>query len=341
MRNLMVLLSFLLLIFPVRSQKSKNHLPNKPGIWKYDYKIQAKTADEIQFKKNVTNLVEWFHQQIPLFASPKGYNLWALATGMWDNHYRFSPINYGLRAEINFYFHMFFSDGSIWKVELPESCYYSFNINNTQGGILNHHGQFPYFDHLKDNPKLEKAINTAASKLDDIKTIFPFKESLADGVDLFEESPGSNRRHIVIFNPERPPYNIPVTVKEVATAYLEYYSLYQKTELDLMLLQELKKEIANIPAEELNAQAYTGHNSNIVFRFNGQKLGMPLVRFNPEYWDRSLPPSAIQYLSFYVPQVTEVEIQDYLERFGYPNYSKKLLKEINWGKLSDQIMKKR
>lgn len=323
----------------IKAQSPAGYLPDKPGIWKYDYKIQAKTADEIQFKKNVSVLNEWFHQHIPVLAQPKGYNLWAVTTGMWDDHYNLSPANYGMRAELDFYFHMFMSDGSIWTAELPEACYYSFQINNTQGGALNFHGQFPYFDNLKDDPKLEKAINAAASKLDDIKTILPIKQELATGVHVYEEYPGSTRCHIIVFNPERPLYYVPVSLKELADIYLEYYSLYQKLEIDRMLIQELKNEIARIPAEELSSQAYLGHGSNIVFRFNGQKQGMPLVRFNPEYWDRSLPPSAIQFMTFWYPQMTDAQMEEYFKNSGHPFYSQLLVNAINWSKLAGMIQK--
>lgn len=340
MKRLSILLSVIVLFCSNWSvaQKSKGYLPDKPGTWKYDYNIQAKTAGEIQFKKNNAALAEWFHQHIPLFTQPKGYNLWAVSTGAWNDHYKLSSANYGMRAEMDFYFHMFISDGTIWKAELPEACYYRFDVNNTQGGPINYHGQFPYFDYLKDDPKLEKAINTAASKLDDIKILSPFSKELAPGVHVYE-TPGGKNSSLVVFNPARPNWYVPVTVKELADIYLEYYSLYQKLEIDRMVLQELKNEIAAIPADELNEQAYTGHNSNIAFRFNGRKQGLPMVRFNPEYWDRSLPPSAIQFMTFWYPQRTESEMAEHYEQFGYPVYSQMLVNQINWTDVAGLIMK--
>jgi hypothetical protein len=192
---------------------------------------------------------------------------------------------------------------------------------------------------LKDDPKLEKAINTAASKLDDIKILSPFSKELAPGVNAYE-TPGSENNSVVVFNPARPNWYVPVTVKELADIYLEYYSLYQKLEYEQMILAELKKEIAAIPSEEMNSQAFMGHDSNIVFRFNGRKQGLPMVRFNPEYWDRSLPPSAIQFMTFWYPQRTENEMQKHYEQFGYPVYSQILVNQINWTDVAGLIMKK-
>jgi len=323
----------------VLAQKSAAFLPEKPGKWKFDYNIAVRNNDEIKFKDNITTLAEWFHQNLPLLTHPKGFNLWAYAAGMWDDHYQISDSNYGLRAELNFNFQLFTSNGEIWTAELPKASYYSFQINNTQGA-LNYHGQFAYFNNLQDDQKLGNAINEAASKLDDIKIGFPFKEELAPGVHLYEETPGSDRCHIVVFNPERPPYWIPVTIKELAAIYLEYYSLFQKQEINQMILKELKDELSRIPEDELNSPAHSGHDSNIVFRFNGRtQEGQPLVKFNPDYWDRTLPASAIQLMTFWYPRMSRKEMDEQLIRFGYPVNSQILINQINWGDVAGLIMK--
>ena len=64
-----------------------------------------------------------------------------------------------------------------------------------------------------------------------------------------------------------------------------------------------------------------------------------MVRFNPEYWDRSLPPSAIQFMTFWFPQRTESEMQEHLERHGYPVYSQMLVNQINWNDVAGLIRK--
>ena len=93
----------------VLAQKSAAFLPEKPGKWKFDYNIAVRNNDEIKFKDNITTLAEWFHQNLPLLTHPKGFNLWAYAAGMWDDHYQISDSNYGLRAELNFNFQLFTS----------------------------------------------------------------------------------------------------------------------------------------------------------------------------------------------------------------------------------------
>lgn len=333
-KNILILL--LLLTAPhAFADESSKFLPDKPGKWKLQCSKQAKTADEIKFNKNVSALAEWFRDNTPLLGAPRGYNLKTFITGSWDNYYRLSRANYGLRADMTFYFHLFLKNGKIWTAELPSASYYSFQINSTQAGTGSH-GSFSYFSNITDDPKQEKRINAAAADMDAIRIAFPFREELAPGVHVYE-NPGSSGYTIIVFNPRRPAYWIPVTVKEMAARYLEYYSLRPS---DQILLQELKKELAQIPANELNAPAYTGHNANIVFSVNGRNMGLPLVRFNPDYWDRSLPPSAIQYMTFWYPQMSSEAMEEHLKRFGYPVRSQMLVNQINWGTVSELIRDK-
>ena len=126
----------------------------------------------------------------------------------------------------------------------------------------------------------------------------------------------------------------------MAAIYLEYYSLFQKQEINQMILKELKDELSRIPEDELNSPAHSGHDSNIVFRFNGRtQEGQPLVKFNPDYWDRTLPASAIQLMTFWYPRMSRKEMDEQLIRFGYPVNSQILINQINWGDVAGLIMK--
>ena len=74
--------------------------------------------------------------------------------------------------------------------------------------------------------------------------------------------------------------------------------MLQRTELDRMLVQQLKAEIAGLTPEELAAPAYLGHDSRTVLKVNGQAQGLALMRFNPASWNRALPMSAVQLVSY-------------------------------------------
>ena len=49
---------------------------------------------------------------------------------------------------------------------------------------------------------------------------------------------------------------------------------------------------------ELNAPAFNQSDDGIL-KVNGNGDGLQYMRFNPNYWDKSLPPSAIQFITFY------------------------------------------
>ena len=322
----------------ITAQSQSEFLPEKPGKWSFSCSKPGGSPAEADFNKNLVMIAEWFHQNVPMLNKPAGHDLKAVASGIWDNNYRKDPANYGMRSEMTFMFQLFLSDlshGGKWTVEPPT---YSFDINNTEAG---HHsrGNFPYFDELQDDPSKEKAINEAAAKMNGIIAMFQFQKQLFPGVDVYQESADGDRCHIIVYNPERAPYWLPLTVKEVADIYLEYYSLYQKSELDRMMLEQLKTEIAELSAKELASPACNGHDSHFALPVNGKNQGPQLVRFNPDYWDRSLPPSAIQFMSFWYPQMTEAQMEEFRKNNGYPNYSQLLVNQVNWGSVAGLIMK--
>lgn len=331
-----------LYISPVNSQVKFKWMKDKPGKWIYKYNINQNSVDELQFKKKLSELTDWFHKNIPLFEKPTGYNLNTYISRGWEEHYNLSPSNYGLTAYINFSFQLFDKNGEPWIAELPSASYYNYPMINRlpgSGSWIGTIGQFDYFNNTKHDPKLEKAIDRVASKLDEMMTIYPLKEEIAPGLHLYNGQDGST--FVVVFNPERPPYLIPVMLRELTEAYLNYYSLFQTLEIDRMMLAELKKEIAAFTEEELNGPAYAGHPSNIVLTQSSNNRNLPIMRLNPEYWDKSLPPSAIQLMVFWNPNKTEQEIDEHYERFGYPLHNQKLVNQINWQEIVKLIAKKK
>jgi hypothetical protein len=316
-----------------KSQSPSEFLPDKPGKWSYSSNIQTTGTDNAAFKKNLSVLAEWFRQNTPMLENPVGFDLLATSFGISNNNYAWNAANYGLRSEMVFAFQLFLADlsrGGKWSVEPPK---YTFYINNTETG----HGTNPNYKYFSVSeydpfgvknfsPAQEKAINETVVKLNGIFPVFPFAREMAPGVNVYKESADGHFHHIIAFNPERPPYWLPVTLRELADLYLEYYTSIK----DEFLLPQLKKEIAELSEEELNAPAYFGHDTHFVLRANGKNKGMQLMRFNPEYWDRSLPPSAIQFMTFGYMQMDDDKKKEYYENHGHPNYVDLLMNQINW-----------
>jgi hypothetical protein len=125
----------------------------------------------------------------------------------------------------------------------------------------------------------------------------------------------------------------------MAEMHLQYYKIRNKIEMDRLLLEQLQKEISELSEEELNAPAFSGHDEHFVLKVNGKGEGLKLMRFNPNYWDRTRPKSDIQFMTFYYPQMDEVAIAESYKNNGHPFYSQLLVDEIDWKKVLGLIKK--
>jgi len=325
------LFAFLLILIPalVNAQKSAEFLPDKPGkLILNQYSMNE--ADELH--RNVKMVAEWFIQKAPVLTNPKGFDLWVYFTGYWNDKYKLQPGNYGRRGELNFDFQMFSREGGKWTVEPP---HWSFDINNTEYG----HGSnsnLPGWDNTKDPESLEKPMNKAAADLNDLFRVFPFVREIAPGVRLYG---GGN---LIVFNPDRPQFWVPVTVREVADMKLAYYSLFE-----VHLLPYLKEEIAKLTKEELNAPAFSGHDEFFVLNVHPElddktnENGGRIMRFNPDYWDRTLPPAAIQFMTLYYPERSVTETDDFFKYNGYPIFGDVIMNSIKLEELAGLIARKK
>jgi hypothetical protein len=87
------------------------------------------------------------------------------------------------------------------------------------------------------------------------------------GVNVYVENPGG-RKQIAVFNPDRSPFWLPVTMKELADASLEYFAVFNKIEIDRIIFTQLNQKIAELSFEELAAPAYFSHDSHFVLKAN-------------------------------------------------------------------------
>lgn len=336
------------LILPILSHgQEPRWLLGKEGKYRYETNIPEKTynlrnatlssAGNIAFKKNVADVAEWFHQNHPMILNPTGYDMRALSHWSWGDFSTITEGEYGIPATLDFLFEIFDSKGGKWSIEPPQS---GIMINNIAGG---HDGwYFTPESIVEDGSRYDLSqadkVNKALQQLRSYFPVFPLKGQLSPGVNEYESYPGG-RTTIVVFNPEKPPFWIPVTVKEMADAHLAYYSLFQKVEIDRMVLDELKKEIAELSPAELAAPAYAGHDSHFVLKVNGRGQGLQIMRFNPAYWDKSVPQSAIQFMTFWNANLSEEQQAEDLKRRGYPEYPQLFINQINWSGVAGLIEK--
>ncbi len=255
----------------------------------------------------------------------KGFDLSVTLTGYSDDEYKAHKWNYGLRGELNFDFQLFLKDANgegKWVVEPP---HWSFEINNTEmgghGGMLNEGNE--------------------GSLLRELFLVFPLVNEMAPGVRYYDceaRTCGS----LVVFNPDRPDYWLPVTVREVVQAKLEFYKDEQG------LYDFIKPLIDNMSEAELNSPAYNQSDDGIL-KVNGRGEGLQYMRFNAAYWDKSLPASAIQFLSFYYYEYgydcfneddQKKADEEYILNNGHINYSSEIAKSFNFYELIELVQNK-
>ena len=332
-KALTVILLFLLLIpFFIKAQKSSEYEPDKPGTWTLN-KSSFTLGDP--FDQNAKSLAEWFQQHAPILTNPKGFDLLLYLYGIWDDKYKLQPCNYAKRGELTINFELFISQahgGGKWTVEPP---HWSFYINNTESG----HGanpNFPGWDNTKDPESLEAAMDKAAANMNDVFRIFPFVRDIAPGVKLYGDG------NLIVYNPDRPPFWIPVTVREVANMKLAYHKLK-----DAELLPYLKEEIAKLTEADLNAMAYSGNEELFLLNVHPElddkdrENGGQIMRFNPDYWDRTLPKSAIQFLTFGYNEFSQKDKEVHFKNNGYPIYGNLIMHSIKLEDLHGLITKKK
>jgi hypothetical protein len=83
------------------------------------------------------------------------------------------------------------------------------------------------------------------------------------------------------------------------------------------LYQAVKKEFDNFTSEELNLPAYSGASEECgISTINARGEGRAVVKFNPDCWDRSLPVTTVQYMSWDYRPETELELEKFKPRNG-------------------------
>jgi hypothetical protein len=325
-------ISILLFIPFFIAAQTKKYLTEKPGKWSLSNNFQKKGAAFDVYIKNVSGIGEWFHKKLPLLANPKGFDLPATIFGSYDESYKKRNCNYGIRSQLNYEFQLFYTEKGKeykWTIEPP---HWEFEINNTEQG---HGANFCNYEAYKvqvDNSAWESPLEKAIANLCDLFAIFPFEKEISPGVHLYGDG------KLIIFNPDRPAFWIPVTVKEVLEMKLAFFSI--RTEDKQFIYPYIKKVFENMSQQELNAPAYDGGDDAVV-RVNGKKDGLQIMRFNRDYWDRSLPPSAIQFITmWYQPQEEAVMKEFISNNNGRPDYSRLVMHELPLTELGGLIQKK-
>jgi len=126
------------------------------------------------------------------------------------------------------------------------------------------------------------------------------KETIIPGIDVYADET------VFVYNPERPDYWLPVTIKEIFEAWIEYYKYDPDKFASELSLKMLEDEYALFSETEKNQYAYLGGRGsapllNVDVTVNDVRVMKP----NPKYWNTQLSKADLQIFSFNVLQDKE------------------------------------
>ena len=115
------------------------------------------------------------------------------------------------------------------------------------------------------------------------------KETIQPGIDLYDGEV------YVLHNPDRPSYWLPVTVKEAFTKLIAHWKANPDKAASAFMLKYIEAEYATVTAKDMDKPAHSG--TEWTYSQIGTDINQPpILRVNPEYWNKKLPRSAIQIL---------------------------------------------
>jgi hypothetical protein len=248
---------------------------------------KAETAANYQKITRITELV----RKNPVFIDQKGFDCETYVYAMNCP----GKSGYGIPGRLSFGFEDWFIDKEQpkkYKIEPPSWSVVVNTLDNVFGGNYSLGASKPT-DKPKEGFNYEK-WKSVSDKLQDCIYIPGQKEELGNGIDRYSSE------LIVVYNPERPPYYLPVRFREIAEWLIDYWKLHPDKLQSDMIATMMEADYAKIPEAERDGWAYNNTTDERcpVLGITPIPGPQPMVRLNPEYWNKKLPRSAIQILTF-------------------------------------------
>ncbi len=306
-----------ILIAPNIFSQEDDLLPNKQGVFKVvDWGVHkgsggaySKTEISANYKKLV-DLTEIIHKN-PVMNPPRGFECRATLYGStYDKR-----DCYGIPCDISFQFCYFYKNQKNGKEETATIEPPDWHIKvNMLPKFHSNKFSMPAFKPV--NEKIKPGFNyekwkEVGEKLHNIYDI-PEKETIARGIDRYE------KETVVIYNPDRPPFWLPVTIRELFTLALDYYKLHWDEVQDDLMIPFIEADYELFTEKERDMYAYKSTIEGIGrgnFGFCTDSTQSPVVRINPEYWNKNLPRSAIQIISFNYLDNKDFYMNPYIRKF--------------------------
>ncbi len=285
MNRIIIPLMLLLGVVTTAGAQESPQLTDKPGTFKILNRTDY-TAPDCGFTKadmtanlgRITDLVSVIKQN-PVLSDIRGF----------EGRARIYNVNckdnggYGIPSRISFEFAAWYrkKDGTEYfnEIEPPE---WSLIINKLKHNTNRWH--FSSGDFLGDK---------------NFFTVPGEKETVESGIDVY------GGECYVIYDPDRPPYWLPVTVDEAFNCKREHWKKEpNQFNRDFML----KTIEADYAATAVSDRGKPARMCCTMSEIGTDPTAPQIVKVNPEYWDRSLPKSAIQFIYF-----RSITKKDYLQ----------------------------
>ncbi|HCM60672.1 MAG TPA: hypothetical protein DIS74_09920 [Bacteroidales bacterium] len=115
------------------------------------------------------------------------------------------------------------------------------------------------------------------------------KETVERGIDVY------GGECYVIYDPDRPPYWLPVTVDEAFNCKREHWKKEPNQYNRDFMMKTIEADYAATPVSDRDKPA---RMCCTMSEIGTDPKAPQIVKINPEYWDRSIPKSAIQFIYF-------------------------------------------
>jgi len=363
-KYLILAIPLLLLTF-ISLAQSFQYQPDQPGKFILNNHLDKCTGvDATTVQNKLTSIVDWVRRNDPLVDHPVGFDALIEFTA-YCLDIKPKKEDFGIRSSINFSFHHYWIENGVLMRATGNTAHGTEIFINSPIYYISAQLDEAEFK-TDDPPHLKQQLEKARENLHHYYTTAPIIKEIAPGVRLYASSQGTwFKGALLVFNPDRPDIWIPVTVKEIMEVKLAYYKV--KHEIDSInyekmvagwakmnfnpdpehkmrpqLYPMIKREYENFTPEELNLPAWSCPGEACgISTINSRGEGRAVVKFNPACWDRSLPATAVQYMTLQYRPATALELEDFkTPNGGLEDFVGKFYNNLPVEEMGDLIDKK-
>lgn len=264
--------------------------PGKNGTWIYNFRndgydkeFKMTATENALFKQKLSTIAESL-RQMPVLVKPLGFDPFVYSRVFYPFNYSWHKQYFGIVGELVIEFRGWykFQGKEVRQNIEPPAC--RVMINDARSTV-----SLEYLNYRPDGYIEE--VDRIASALNDFFSLPRKVKDLAAGVSLYDND-------IIVIATEKKPFWIPVTLKEYYTLSLRYYELLSIKDPGNKIVYDIfKKDHEALSPEQLKGPAFRNINPDIISEVSAVPNAMPLMKFNPDYFNRNRPRTDVQLIT--------------------------------------------